>query len=655
MKDFISFMEKAWWRYVNEGVITEGVKEEIRESWELCKFYGVDPFGGVGEILDEDNMKIRLRQNEDLISVAHPIMENIYKQVTGSGFLFVLVDRDGYLIDRIGDDSIMGETRKLNFVEGALWTEEAVGTNAIALALKLDKPIQLVGAEHYCITHHIATCSAAPIHDENGNIIGCLDMTGLKEDAHPHNLGIVLAGAYSIEKQLALIKSHKLIDATFDSIHEGMLIMDHNFVIQRVNEIALKILNISKKEIIGMHIQSILEDVDIIEDILSQTEPYYDVECIFYGRNKKIPCRINAVPIVANRKIIGTVITFREEKYVRNVVNKLAGFKASYTFEDIITNDENMKKIIETAKKAARSDCNILIEGESGTGKELFAQAIHNYSKRSKGPFIAVNCASIPRELVESELFGYERGAFTGANKEGKPGKFELADNGTIFLDEIGELPYEVQSKLLRVLDNHKIVRVGGTEEKKLNVRVIAATNRNLSEEVNKKNFRNDLYYRINVIKINIPPLRERKGDIELLAKVFVERLNRYNALSVSDYKVLSESFIERLMNYNWPGNVRELQNVIDRAYYLTEGKVIIEEYFPENISENSNAQQENNTTIFPIEVIEEKNIREALKIAKGNILKAAEMLNLSRATIYRKIKKYNISVKELLSQIETK
>jgi transcriptional regulator with PAS, ATPase and Fis domain len=314
-----------------------------------------------------------------------------------------------------------------------------------------------------------------------------------------------------------------------------------------------------------------------------------------------------------------------------------------------------MKKIIETAKKAAKSDCNILIEGESGTGKELFAQAIHNYSKRSKGPFIAVNCASIPRELVESELFGYERGAFTGANKEGKPGKFELADNGTIFLDEIGELPYEVQSKLLRVLDNHKIVRVGGTEEKKLNVRVIAATNRNLSEEVNKKNFRNDLYYRINVIKINIPPLRERKGDIELLAKVFVERLNRYNALSVSDYKVLSESFIERLMNYNWPGNVRELQNVIDRAYYLTEGKVIIEEYFPENISENSNAQQENNTTIFPIEVIEEKNIREALKIAKGNILKAAEMLNLSRATIYRKIKKYNISVKELLSQIETK
>lgn len=180
----------------------------------------------------------------------------------------------------------MGETRKLNFVEGALWTEEAVGTNAIALALRLNKPIQLVGAEHYCITHHIATCSAAPIHDENGNIIGCLDMTGLKEDAHPHNLGIVLAGACSIEKQLALIKSHKLIDATFDSIHEGMLIMDHNFVVQRVNEIALKILNISKKEIIGMHIQSILEDVDIIEDILSQTEPYYDVECVFMVETK---------------------------------------------------------------------------------------------------------------------------------------------------------------------------------------------------------------------------------------------------------------------------------------------------------------------------------------------------------------------------------
>ncbi|MBE3579465.1 MAG: sigma-54-dependent Fis family transcriptional regulator [Caldanaerobacter subterraneus] len=650
MKDFISFMEKAWWRYIKEGILEEGIREEIKESWKLCREYGVDPFGGVGEILDEKSMKVRLKENEELISVAHPIMEDIYRQVTGSGFLLVLVDKDGYLIDRIGDENIMGETRKLNFVEGALWTEEAVGTNAIALALRLDRPIQLVGAEHYCITHHMATCSAAPIHDERGNVIGCLDMTGLKEEAHPHNLGVVLAGAYAIEKQLALIRSHKLIDATFDSIHEGMLILDHYFIVQRVNEIALRILNITPREIIGRHIQSFV-DFDIIKEVLNQSEPYYDVEGAFYSKGRKIPCRINAVPVMANRKTIGTVITFREERHVRNVVNKLAGFRAYYTFEDIVTQDDKMKKVIETAKKAAKSDCSILIEGESGTGKELFAQAIHNYSKRAKGPFVAVNCASIPRELVESELFGYEKGAFTGANKEGKPGKFELADNGTIFLDEIGELPYEVQSKLLRVLDNYRIVRVGGTEEKKLNVRVIAATNRNLCEEVEKKNFRNDLYYRINVIKINIPPLRERKRDIELLAKVFVDRLNKYN----NEQKVLSESFIKRLKDYHWPGDVRELQNVINRAYYLAEGEIITEDYFPENIERKNCEEDINVTAVLPFDVIEEKNIKEALRLAKGDVVKAAKMLNLSRSTIYRKIKKYKVNLKELSSLVETK
>lgn len=188
-----------------------------------------------------------------------------------------------------------------------------------------------------------------------------------------------------------------------------------------------------------------------------------------------------------------------------------------------------MIEIIQLAKKSSKSNCNILIEGESGTGKELIAQSIHNYSMRAAGPFLAVNCASIPRELVESELFGYERGAFTGASKEGHPGKFELADGGTIFLDELGELPLDMQSKLLRVLDNNKIIRVGGTYEKQLNVRVIGATNRNLKEEMKKKNFREDLYYRLGVINIKILPLRYRKEDIEVLVNSFVMNLNQRN------------------------------------------------------------------------------------------------------------------------------
>ncbi|MDI6602428.1 MAG: sigma 54-interacting transcriptional regulator [Thermoanaerobacteraceae bacterium] len=347
-------------------------------------------------------------------------------------------------------------------------------------------------------------------------------MTGMKEEAHPHTLGIVLAGAYSIEKQLALIKSHQLIDTAFDSIDAGMLITDKNLNIIRVNKTALRILSISLDKVINTKVKSIIKNSDAIVEAQLLSKPVYDIECTFEVGGKQVPCNANSVPIVTDTGTDGAVITFREEKYMHNFVNRIVGYRANYVFDNIITNDTGMKRVIESARKASMADCNVLIMGESGTGKELFAQAIHNNSRRSKGPLVAVNCASIPRELVESELFGYERGAFTGANREGHPGKFELADGGTIFLDEIGDLPIEVQPKLLRVLDDRKISRVGGTYDKKLDMRVIAATNKNLMDEVDRKNFRDDLYYRLNVININIPPLREGFGDIKFLAELFI-------------------------------------------------------------------------------------------------------------------------------------
>ncbi len=298
-----------------------------------------------------------------------------------------------------------------------------------------------------------------------------------------------------------------------------------------------------------------------------------------------------------------------------------------------------MIQMIEMAKKAAKSQCNILIEGESGTGKEVIAQSIHNYSMREEGPFVAVNCASIPRELVESELFGYERGAFTGASKEGHPGKFELADGGTIFLDELGELPLDIQSKLLRVLDNNKIIRVGGTYEKQLNVRVIGATNRNLKKEMKKKNFREDLYYRLGVINIKILPLRYRKEDIEVLVNSFVRNLNQKN---LQQNKRIKKSYIDKLKDYDWPGNVRELRNVVERDYYLSDINTISPYYIEENIFKEINNENQD-INIIPMERLEKENIENAIEKCDGNLAKAAKLLNIGRSTLYRKIKKYNI------------
>ncbi len=298
-----------------------------------------------------------------------------------------------------------------------------------------------------------------------------------------------------------------------------------------------------------------------------------------------------------------------------------------------------MIEIIELAKKASKSNCNILIEGESGTGKELIAQSIHNYSMRATGPFLAVNCASIPRELVESELFGYERGAFTGASKEGHPGKFELADGGTIFLDELGELPLDMQSKLLRVLDNNKIIRVGGTYEKQLNVRVIGATNRNLKEEMKKKNFREDLYYRLGVINIKILPLRYRKEDIEALVNSFVMNLNQKN---LQQNKRVKKAYIDKLKDYDWPGNVRELRNVVERDYYLSDTDTVSPYYIEKNIFlETNNESYENkDINIISMGKLEKENIENAIEKCDGNLAKAARLLDIGRSTLYRKNKK---------------
>lgn len=640
MSGYMEFISKAWKEFIKHGDINSEVRLEIADSWKRCKGYGVDFMNGRGNDAYGVPVEYKIKENAELVSVARLIMEDVNNIIVGSGFALFLSDRDGYILDIIGENNIIQKANELNFVKGALWTERAVGTNAIGTALYLDKPIQTIGAEHYGINQHSWTCSSAPIHNEEGNIIGCINMSGICRDAHLHTLGIVTAAAESIKKQLALIISYNLLNITFDSIVEGMIVIDENFNIKRINDKAENILGIRQSEIFKMNIKETLKDLNFDDMLSNSRQAYNNIECDFHIRNKRIKCIINAVAMNVNNKFMGVVITFRETEYVHKLVNKVVGYKANYKFDDIITDNEKMKSVIDFAKKAARSDCNILIEGSSGTGKELVAQSIHNYSKRQQGPFVAINCASIPRDLVESELFGYDRGAFTGAVKEGHPGKFELADGGTIFLDELGEFPLDIQSKLLRVLDNNKIVRVGGTYEKKLNVRIICATNKRLKEEVKNRTFREDLYYRLNVMNIKTIPLVERKEDIELLAKYFIDILNIKNNDKI---KVMSKDYVTNLKAYDWPGNVRELRNVIERDYYSSEGNIIAVECL--DIRETSKYIVEiKEEDIIPIDTLEKESIIKALKFCHGNLVKAAQMLKISRSSMYRKIKKYNIN-----------
>ena len=617
------------------------VSEIIKESWERCRAFGVDREHGKGKRVSEPEMDEIFKKNEGLMSVAIPLMKRMYQVVKGSGFSVMLTDGNGYVLETIGDEDIMKKAEELNFLKGAIWTEEAVGTNAIGTAIHIDQPLQTIGTQHYCKTQHSWTCSAAPIHDEKGNVIGCIDMSGESGKAHIHTLGMVITAAYSIESQMDIIRSNTLINATFSSINDGMIILDENMKISRLNEQACEILGYSAQELTKKDMKLITKDRELKSEISAIDEYYQNLDYAIYTRDgKMIKCIIKAVPVKSSGKSMGTVITFKPSSQINKIVNKVAGYKAVYRFRDIVTNDRKMKETISYARKIADTDCSVMITGESGTGKELFAQAIHNHSYRAEEPFLAINCALIPGELIESELFGYEKGAFTGADKSGRPGKFEIADGGTVFLDEIGEMPLEMQSKLLRFLDNKKINRIGASYEKTVDVRIIAATNRDLLEEISKNNFRLDLYYRLSVMNIEIIKLDDRKEDIELLARHFTEKLNEAH----DKKKTLSSWYIDSLKSRSWKGNVRELQNVVFRDYYLCEsdeltvssGEMIMNDLEPEK-------QKNVPSKIIDIGQAEAANIMTVLSSCGWDVQRAAEIFGMSRATLYRKMKKYEI------------
>ena len=628
----------------------DSVNPIIGAAWQRCKQTGVNPYDGLGKPVDKEGYERALAENKELLEIARPIMANLHEIVLGTHFVLVLTDKHARIIETFGDHVVFGEAEKLRYQVGAVWSEENVGANAIGTCLIADKPIQFTGADHYCATHHQWTCAATTIHDEKGEVIGCLDMSGDMSMSNSHTLGIVVASAYTIERQIALKKSHRMLETTFESTLDGMIITDEKHKVVKVNNRALEILGVDLNYMNAINLNAIFEDVIFDYDLeyLKHKGNIYITDCTATIDHRRINCSVNLVPIILDSTFKGFGVAFKEAKYLHRTVNKVAGNMASYTFDDIIGVSGQMARVIESAKKIAKTRSSVLIEGESGTGKELFAQAIHRFSSRQKGPFVAINCASLPRELIESELFGYEKGAFTGALKEGKTGKFELAEGGTIFLDEIGEMPMEVQAKLLRVLDNFSITRIGGRYEKKLDVRIIAATNRNLMQEAENKSFRYDLYYRLNVFKLELPPLRERVGDIVECAAYFLKNLNHQNQNGI---KIYDQEFVNALQRYQWVGNVRELQNIIERAYYLCDETVITPQYLPRHIL-LSNYSRDNvlefnmhHQQIMDMGEVEKFNIINVLLESDKNVLEAAKKLSMSKSTIYRKLQKYHIDV----------
>ena len=641
--------KKIWTNFLKKGRIDDPrFNPQIEQSWLRCRNKEVDPT----KVMCEKYLPVGTleRRSENLIALANPIMDTLFHCVRESEFVIVLIDSHGHILRTVGGVKELRHAERLGFGPGADWSEESVGTNAIGTALVLGHPVQVTGTEHFCESHHLWTCSTAPIRDRDGKIIGFLDISGPRERATAHQLGLIVAAAHAIEERIVLDESidklydsNKYLEALLNSVSDAIIAVNGQGIVTGINNIAAKALRCHPVEIMGKTINAMLQNSGKMQNFFrTKATGRTKEEVVLKMSGGQTAYAATANPVFSDKgDSRGFVLTFSPQKKYNFAANPAKENIVKFGFADIIGESKAIRQSIKMAKSVAPGPSSVLVLGESGTGKELFAQAIHNASDYRKGPFVSVNCGAIPKDLVQSELFGYQEGAFTGARRGGAAGKFEMANGGTLFLDEIGEMPFEMQVNLLRVLEERAITPVGAKKAIPVEVRIIAATNKSLFEEVSKGRFREDLYYRLNVIAIALPPLRTRKEDIPPLARYFVEKISRKVGKTIEN---IDPGVLETLEKYHWPGNVRELVNALEHAVNFSPGEEILVQHLPAHLRENaSKTPQPSSGNIMSLADAEKEAIEKALRFFSGNITQASKALGIGRNTLYDKIRKYGI------------
>jgi transcriptional regulator with PAS, ATPase and Fis domain len=633
-------MKAAKLHFMQTGEILPIVRQPIASSWKGCVARGLDAEHLVPyHKIPAHDLTQLCDKNRFLIDVASAIIKTICRTIKKVNFCIQLFNESGCLL-YVNDAQNDNNPVKLDFKIGYCALDKSAVTGAVAMALEYKENFSVYGPEHYFSAFENLNCDSVLIHSNDRKIIGVINVVYDIESINTLLPSLATTVAALIEQQFINDRYSSIINQTMDDIAEGVLIVDSDLNVIKANRKFLNIINIEESALSVIDVAALFKEVDF-DSIRSGADGHIAInEIMISYHSNHFRLNVNISPIYSGNYFDGFIILCREIKDIINLSQKFTG-NHFFDFSSIITQDKGMLELIRNCQRVASLKLPILLEGASGTGKELFAQSIHNASPRTNKPFVAVNCAALPINLVESELFGYEKGAFTGALSTGKAGKFEQADGGTIFLDELGELPLDIQAKLLRVLDNHRLTRMGGNTEKKLDIRVIAATNRELYNEVILKNFREDLYYRLNVMNFYLPPLKERSCDIALLTNHFLDHLNQVNIGA----KQISNQAMETLNSHKWTGNVRELQNTITRAYYLCEGELISCDHLPAYMMRETIAPVEKEAAVLKTSVqgAERNTIVEALQNCNGNVKEAAAQLDIPLSTLYKKIKLYDI------------
>lgn len=625
-------LREARRQLLEAGTLDGGLLDpSLQASWRRSQAFGLAPDGRTPGAPHASGAQLAraLAHRRTLVSHARPVMEFLCEQIRGSDSIVMLADPQGMLLHALGDTGFADKAARVALRPGAIWHEQWRGTNAIGTALADGNAVVVHGAEHYLQRNAFLTCAAAPIADPAGKLLGVLDISGDRRGHHPHTLSLVRSAACMIEHQLfeaqhaasMRLRLHARSEG-IGTVTEGLLALSEDGWIVGANSVALAMLGLPRAAIGTLTLEGVLPGG------LSA----------LWGRG-----RLAGAPMAVHRECGGTLWARLDTGRAHVCAGGSAAAPlvprpaAADALAALDTGDGAMQAVIGRARRVIDKPIALLLQGESGVGKELFARACHASGPRRERPFIAVNCAALPETLIEAELFGYRPGAFTGASRDGAPGRIREAHGGTLFLDEVGDMPLAMQARLLRVLQERQVTPLGGGKPVAVDFQLICATHRRLREEVDAGRFREDLFYRINGLALPLPPLRER-GDLGALVDAMLRELAPGRGMR------LAPDIAAAFARFRWPGNLRQLNNVLRTACALAgdDDSLIEWAHLPDDIAEDllvqppPRAAQEGDTDL---RLQAGRCVREAVRASGGNLSEAARRLGISRNTLYRKLR----------------
>jgi len=646
------------WKQNHKGAYTDTLSDVLCEAWARCKQIGVDPWAKFSPRYSKEKFINIKNQSRRIYVYAKRAISYLQDYYSNEWLGFAFFNPSGIPLSISGSNAFMEWASSKGMLINTDWSERILGANAISVGLKNLQATQVVGAENYCFALTDTAIYFAPIllgdSERNLTCYGGVALITPYDFRNNFFMGTVSAVVYGIKMTAHLTGT---LHSLYSKMDVGLLVLDISNLtgtisVSYYNDELFKILGISRTKLDFLRAETIFDPPpeneklwDIVQNMRVVNNLYITLSVRGIKKDYIITTTLYNHHSL-NLRGIRLLITTPHR--VASQISKHMG-NAPITFDNLIGKSDCFVSTVHLLKHSADSDANILLLGESGVGKDVIAQAIHNASNRRKNPFIAVNCAALPRDLIASELFGYEGGAFTGSKRDGNIGKFELANTGTIFLDEIGDMPLDLQAVLLRVIEQKSFMRIGSNRTTNVDVKIISATNADLLQLVKQKRFRLDLYYRLSTLKFIVPPLRERGQDIILLAEHFINAVAQ--RLNLSKKIILSEKAKQFLMEYPWPGNVRELQNVIEGIVTLYNVDVIEKDHivsyigpteyiYPQHTHKGFMALETRDFAQRPKDLTEEQ-IKDALIVCKYNKSYTAKYLGISRRTLYRKMKEF--------------